>query len=96
MADGAPERLDAARQQGRRRDEQRLGSDQHQRLDQRPGDPRVKDVADDPDRDALEPAERPADREQVEQRLRRVLVLPVARVDDVRLRRGGDEVRGAE
>ena len=56
----------------------------------------MEDVADDRDRDPVEPAERLADREQVEERLRRVLVLAVARVDDVRVRRSRDELRRAD
>jgi hypothetical protein len=44
----------------------------------------VQDVSDDRDVDVLEPAELLFDRVQVEQRLRRVLVLAVAGVDDVR------------
>ena len=52
----------------------------------RAGDARVQDVADDRDVQALEPADRLADRVEVEQRLRRVLVLAVARVDDRRAR----------
>ena len=44
----------------------------------------------------VEPAERLADREQVEQRLRRVLVLAVAGVDDVRPVASRDELRRAD
>jgi hypothetical protein len=50
------------------------------------GHPRVQDVADDPDRAAVERAEPRAQRVDVEQRLRGVLVLAVARVDDRRVR----------
>ena len=56
----------------------------------------MQHVADDRDRDAVEAPERLADREEVEQRLGRVLVLPVAGVDDVRAGRAGDEVRRAD
>ena len=66
------------------------------RLDQRARDARVEDVADDRDVQALEPAERLLDRVEVEQRLRRVLVLAVAGVDDVRLGHPRDELRRAD
>ena len=96
VADRAAELLDPARDQRRRPDEHRLGTDEEQRLDERAGDARVEDVADDRDRDAVEAPERLADREEVEQRLRRVLVLPVPGVDDVRAGRRGDELRRAD
>ena len=58
---------------------------QRERLDVRARDARVQDVADDRDVEALDAAELLLDRVEVEQRLRRVLVLAVARVDDVRV-----------
>ena len=70
-----------------------LRAHQRQRLDVRAGDARVQHVADDRD---VQPLDRPdvlLDRVQVEQRLRRVLVLAVAGVDDVRAGHPGDEVR---
>src|SRR5207244_11160488 len=56
-------------------------------------DPRVQDVADDRDVQALEAAELLLDRVQVEQRLSGMLVLPVAGVHDMRIRLARDEVR---
>ena len=50
---------------------------------------------DDRDAQALEPPEALADRQRVEQRLRRVLVRAVARVDDARLEVAREEVRHA-
>jgi hypothetical protein len=55
----------------------------------------VRDVADDPDRAALQRAELLAQREDVEQRLRRVLALAVAGVDDRGGRPARDERGGA-
>ena len=74
-----------ARQQRRRADERRPDPDERERLDERARDARVEDVADDRDVEAFEPAELLLHRVEVEQRLRRVLVLAVARVDDVRV-----------
>ena len=84
----AADQLDAARDQRPRRDQPdpraELGQAQHVRA----RDARVRDVADDRD---LEARRRlplcAADRRGVEQRLRRVLVLAVARVDDRAARR---------
>ena len=53
----------------------------------------MEDVTDDRDVEALDRADRLADGVEVEQRLGRVLVLPVAGVDDVRLGEAGDELR---
>jgi len=53
----------------------------------------VQDVADDPDRRAVEVADALTQRVDVEQRLGRVLVLAVAGVDDRRGRPLGDERR---
>ena len=54
---------------------------------------RVENVADDRHREPLETAERLAQRVEVEQRLRRVLVFPVTGVDDVCTRVPRDERR---
>ena len=53
------------------------------------------DVTDDRDVQAVEAAERLAHGVQIEQRLRRVLMLPVAGVDDARIGDVGHELRGA-
>jgi hypothetical protein len=55
----------------------------------------VHDVADDPDADVVERAEPLAQRVDVEQRLRRVLVLAVAGVDDGGVAPACDELRRA-
>ena len=55
--------------------------------DERARDARVEDVADDRDVQPLEPAKRLLNRVEVEQRLRRMLILSVPRVDDVRVDR---------
>ena len=60
---------------------------------QRARDARVQDVADDRDVQPFEPAELLLDRVEVEQRLRRMLVLAVAGVDDVRVGHARDELR---
>ena len=54
------------------------------------------DVADDRDLQAVEPAERLPHRVEVEQRLRRMLVLAVARVHDAGLGDARDVLRGAD
>ena len=92
VADRRAERLDPARKECRGRDEHRFGADEQKRLDERPGDTRVEDVADDRDGDAVKPAESVPNRVEVEEGLRRVLVLPVSGVDDVRVRRAGDQL----
>jgi hypothetical protein len=53
----------------------------------------VQDVADDRDVQALDSPELRVDRVEVEQRLRRMLVLAVAGVDDVCVRDASDELR---
>ena len=55
----------------------------------------MQHVADDADLDAFELAEVIAQREHVEQSLRRMLVRSVARVDDVRLDALGEKLRRA-
>ena len=94
--DLAAHRLDPARDQRRRADERHARAAEHERLDLRARDARVEHVADDRDVQALEAAERLLDRVEVEQRLRRVLVLAVAGVDDVRVGDRGDELRRAD
>ena len=96
VRDLAAHRLDPARDQRRRADERHPRAHEHERLDVRAGDARVEDVADDRDVEALDPAELLVDRVEVEERLRRVLVLAVAGVDDVRRRVAGDELRRAD
>ena len=96
MADPAPELLDAAWEKRRRPHDDRLGTDEEQGLDERARHARVQHVADDRDRDALETTERLLDREEVEQRLRRMLMLAVAGVDHVRPGRARDDLRGAD
>ena len=92
----AAERLDPARQERRRPDEGRVRADERERLDQRASDAAVQDVADDRHVQPLERSERLAHREEVEQRLGRVLVLAVAGVDDRGARVAGDELRRAD
>ena len=91
----AAERLDPPRDQGRRSADGDVRAHEVEREDVRSGDPRVRDVADDPDVSTFERAELLAQREGVQQRLRRVLVLAVAGVDDRGRRPAGDEARGA-
>jgi hypothetical protein len=55
----------------------------------------VQQVADDRDLEPLDPLLVLADRERVEQRLRRMLVHAVAGVDDARLANAGQQVAGA-
>jgi hypothetical protein len=80
------------RQQRGRRDERDVGAERRERLHVAARDPAVLDVADDRDVQPVEAggaAEVGADRVAVEQRLRGVLVPPVAGVDD----RGGRPLR---
>ena len=56
----------------------------------------MRDVADDRDVQPVEPAERLAHRVEVEQRLRRMLVLAVAGVHDTRIGVVRDELGGAD
>ena len=92
----APERFDPARQERRRRDERRAGAYELERLDEGARDARVQDVADDRDVQPFEAAERLLHRVQVEERLRRMLVLPVAGVDHARIRLARDELGCAD
>ena len=80
----AAHRLHAARKKRRWPDQRRPCADEVERLDQRARDPRMEDVADDRNVQALEPAELLAEGVEVEERLRRMLVLSIARVHDVR------------
>ena len=89
----AAERLDAARKQRRRADESHVCADERESLDERAGDTAVEDVADDRHVEPVEPSERLAHREEVEERLGRVLALAVAGVDDRRIRVAGGELR---
>ena len=84
--------LDPPRKQGGWPDERDMRAEQRQCLDVRARDPRVQDVADDRDVQALDAAEGLLDRVEVEQGLRRVLVLAVARVHDARLGDPRDEL----
>ena len=93
--DVAAERLDPARDQRRRPADGDLGAHPREREDVRARDARVQHVADDPDALAVERAEPAAQRVDVEQRLRRVLVLAVAGVDDGGVGPARDELRGA-
>ena len=95
VAHVAPERLDPARDQRRRTGDGHLRAHALKGDDVRARDARVRDVADDPDRGAVELAEALAQRVDVEQRLRRVLALAVAGVDDRGAAPFGDELRGA-
>ncbi len=74
-----------ARQQRRRPADGDLGAHLEESPDVAPRHPAVQDVAADRDLEPLDPAELVAQGEQVEQALGRVLVLPVAGVDDVGL-----------
>ena len=101
VGDVAAERLDPARDQRGRAAHRHLGAELAEGEDVRAGHARVRDVADDPDRAPLERAELVPQRVDVEQRLGRVLVLAVARVDDrrrgpARDQLGGAHVRGAD
>ena len=90
---GAAERLDLPGQQGRGPGHGDRRAHPGEGQDVRAGDPGVQDVADDPDAAALQRAQPPAQREDVEQRLGRMLVLAVAGVDD-RGRRPARDQRG--
>ena len=89
------ELVDRVRQQRSRSADADLGAHLLEPPDVRPRDARVQHVADDADLDALEPLEVIAQREHVEQPLRRMLVRAVAGVDDVRLDALGEELRRA-
>jgi hypothetical protein len=66
------------------------------RLDQRSCDPRVEHVPDDRHVEPVQPAERLVHREQVEQRLRGMLVLAVPGVHDMGVGHVGDELRRSD
>ena len=72
-----------------------VGAHRLQQDQVRPQHAAVQQVADDRDLEAGQPALVLADRERVEQRLRRVLVHAVAGVDDRRMARPGEQVRRA-
>ena len=88
----AAERLDPARDQRRRAGDRDAGAHALERDDVRARHARMGDVADDPDRAAVDPAETLAQRVYVQQCLGRVLVLAVAGVDDRRAAPAGDEL----
>ena len=93
--DSAPSTSERAGMSVGRPDQDRRRADHPQRRNERAGDARVRDVADDADRQPLEVSETLAHRVQVEQRLRGVLVHPVAAVDDVRVHVPGEHPRRA-
>jgi hypothetical protein len=82
-----PGRAIASGKQRVRTDERHLGAERAQTDDVRARDAAVQDVADERDAQTLDLAELRLQREQVEQRLRRVRVAAVARVDDVAVER---------
>ncbi len=84
-----------ARHQRRRAAHGHLGPHPREREDVRARHARMQDVPDDPDARAVERAEPAAQREHVEQRLGRVLVLAVAGVDHAGGGPAGDELRRA-
>ena len=73
-----------------------MRADERERLDERAGDAAVEDVADDRHVQSVERSERFPHREEVEQRLGRVLVLAVAGVHDRGVRIARDELRRAD
>ena len=91
-------RLDAeaARQERRRADERAADADELECLDERACDAAVEHVADDRDVQPFETPELLLQRVEVEQRLRRMLVLAVTGVDDVRVGDVRDELRRAD
>ena len=93
LCETAHPRLDRARQKRRRRDQRRVRADEAERLDEGARDARVEDVADDRDVHSLEATQRLLHRVQVEERLRRMLVLPVA---GARIRLASDELGRAD
>ena len=88
-----PHALDAGRQQRGGPDDAHLARPALQQDDVRARHARMQDVAADRDNQAVDRALVAADRERVEQRLRRVLVRPVAGVDDRAVDLAGQEVR---
>ena len=95
MGDGVAERRQLGRQQRRRAAESDVGAHQPERRRAGACHPAVQDVADDPDRLAVELADPRPQGEDVEQRLGRVLMLAVSGVDDGRLAPLTDELGGA-
>ena len=85
-----------ARKERRRSDEGRVRADERERLDERACDTAVEDVADDRHVEAVEPAQALPHREEVEERLGRVLALAVAGVDNRRARIACGELRRAD
>ena len=77
------ELFDAARHQCPRPADGDFRAELGQAPEIRPGDARVQHVADEADLEAFDLAVLVTNREQVEQRLRRMLVLAVSRIDDV-------------
>ena len=75
------EALDAGGQQRRRRDHAHARAERIEQDDVRARDARMQDVAADRDDEAFDPALVAADRQGVEQRLRRMLVRAVAGID---------------
>ena len=89
------ELLELARHQRARADERDVRAELEQRVDVRARDAAEEDVADDRD---VQPGDRPflfADGEEVEQRLRGMLVRAVAGVDHARAQPLGEELRRA-
>ena len=84
---------EVARQKRRRPDERAANADELERLDQRPRHAAVEHVADDRDVQPVEVPELLLKRVEVEQRLRRVLVLAVAGIHDVRTGHVRNELR---
>jgi hypothetical protein len=91
--DLATHRLDSPRHERGRPDEGDARAEQRQRLDVRAGNAGVEHVADDRHVQPLDRAELLLEGKEVEQRLRRVLVLAVTGVDHVRVRAGRDQLR---
>ena len=89
VGDLAAEPLEPPGDERRRAAEDHLGPELEQAPDVRPGHPGMADVADQADGQALDRPLGPADGQEVEQPLRRVLVGAVAGVDD----RGLDVLR---
>ena len=96
VRDLAAERLDPAGDERRRPDERHPRTHERERLDVRARDTRMEHVPDDRHVHARDPAELLVDRVEVEQGLGRMLVRPVARVDDVRLRPARDDLGCAD
>ena len=95
VKDGDAEALDAGRQQRDRRHHADLGAHRGQEQDVRAGDAAVQDVAADRHGQTLDPALAAADRQRIEQRLGRMLVGTVARIDDRAAHMAGEQRHGA-